>query len=127
MTVTPLQIQALLAGRGLTGVSRVDYQLVDRSDGQGPQIDRWTVAVLGPVPTQAEIDAITPAQIAAVQVALPRLAAQAVIDAMPLFEKAIVLTILDQFNLVRSKLVPALPPITVPQMLAAVRQKAGEL
>lgn len=57
----------------------------------------------------------------------PQLQAQQVIDAMPIFEKAIVLTILDQFNLVRSKLVPPLPPITVQQMIDAIRVKAGTL
>lgn len=76
----------------------------------------------------------TAPQITAAQTALdtcaadtPQLSAQQTIDAMPIFEKAIVLTILDQFNLVRSKLVPPLPPITVAQMIQAIRDKAGTL
>jgi hypothetical protein len=56
-----------------------------------------------------------------------QLDAQAAIDQMSIFEKAIVLTILDQFNVLRSKQTPVLPPITVPQMIAAIRTKAGEL
>lgn len=67
--VTPSQIQALLTARGKTGVALVDYTIVDRSDGQGPQIGVWNAATLGPLPTQAEIDAVTPAQITAAQTA----------------------------------------------------------
>lgn len=76
----------------------------------------------------------TAPQIAAAQNALdtapaatPQLTAQAEIDRMSIFEKAIVLTILDQFNVVRSKLAPPLPDITVAQMIAAIRAKAGTL
>ncbi len=57
----------------------------------------------------------------------PQAKAQFAIDQMDIFEKAIILTILDQFNLIRSKLAPPLPPITAEQMIAAVRTKAGTL
>ena len=57
----------------------------------------------------------------------PQLTAQAQIDAMSLFEKAIILTILDQLNLIRSKLPTPLGAITVAQMIQAVRDKAGTL
>lgn len=57
----------------------------------------------------------------------PQLTAQAAIDALPLVEKAIVFAIRDQFDLIRSKLAPPLPPITDAQMLAAIRTKAGQL
>jgi len=61
----------------------------------------------------------------------PQLTAQALIDQMPIFEKAIVLTILDQFNVTRAKLrglgVTGIPDITIPQMLQAIRDKAGAL
>lgn len=63
--VTLLQLQTLLSQRGKTGTLLVDYTLVDNSDGAGPHVDVWNVAALGAVPTQAEIDAITPAQLAA--------------------------------------------------------------
>lgn len=57
----------------------------------------------------------------------PQLTAQAIIDSMSISEKAIILTILDQFNLVRSKLSPPLVAITVDQMIASIRAKAGTL
>lgn len=56
-----------------------------------------------------------------------QLSAQSEVDTMSIFEKAIILTILDQFNLVRSKLSPPLAAITVQQMIQAVRDKAGTL
>jgi hypothetical protein len=63
--VTLLQIQTLLSQRGKTGTLLVDYTLVDNSDGAGAHVDVWNVAALGAIPTQGEIDAITPAQLAA--------------------------------------------------------------
>src|ERR1051325_9363553 len=42
-------------------------------------------------------------------------------------ERAIALTMLDQINLVRSKLVPALPPITVAQLKTAIENKLDSL
>ena len=65
--------------------------------------------------------------IEAAPAASPQLTAQAALDMMDLYDKAIVLTILDQFNAVRAKLDPPLPAITIPQMLAAIRAKAGTL
>jgi hypothetical protein len=80
----------------------------------------------------------TAPQIAAAQNALDtcaadtlQLQAQQAIDAMNIFEKAIVLVTLDQFNLVRSKLrglgVTGIPDITIVQMIQAIRDKAGTL
>jgi hypothetical protein len=57
----------------------------------------------------------------------PQLAAQNAIDNMDRFDKAKILVELDQFNLIRSKLVPPLPPITEAQMVAAIRTKAGTI
>jgi hypothetical protein len=56
-----------------------------------------------------------------------RLIAQNAVDQMSVYEKAIVLTILDQFNTVRAALSPPLSTITVNQMIAAIRTKAGTL
>jgi hypothetical protein len=64
-----LTIQALLVQRGKTGASLVDYTLVDNSDGTGPHVATWNATTLGPLPTQGELDAITPAQIASYQAA----------------------------------------------------------
>lgn len=61
----------------------------------------------------------------------PQLTAQALIDNMPLFEKAIILTILDETNRLRTALrglgVTGLPAIDVQAMIGAVRTKAGQL
>lgn len=57
----------------------------------------------------------------------PQLAAQAWVDVMPLGQKAFILTLLDQINLIRSKLSPPLGAITPGQVLQAVRDKAGTL
>jgi hypothetical protein len=67
--MTNIQVQTLLGLRGKVGTTLVDYTLVDLNDGAGPRIAEWNVATLGPVPTPAEVDAITPAQIAAAQTA----------------------------------------------------------
>lgn len=64
------RIQIWLAAQGRTGRPLVDYTLVDPSDGTGPRIEAWDVATLGPPPTRAALDAITPAQIAALAVTL---------------------------------------------------------
>jgi len=79
----------------------------------------------------------------------PQLTAQTAIDAMPIFEKAIILTLIDELNLLRDWIVafkvqtaaatslanlqtrvaalPDMPDRTVPQAIAAVRTKAGAL
>lgn len=76
----------------------------------------------------------TAPQIAAAQTAIDtapastdQRSAQSAIDQMTVFDKAIILTILDQFNLIRSKLPTPLAAITVAQMISAIRTKAGEL
>jgi hypothetical protein len=63
--ITNATIQALLTSRSKTGTPLVDYTLVDLSDGLGPRIATWNVATLGAVPTQTELDAVTPAQVTA--------------------------------------------------------------
>lgn len=54
-------------------------------------------------------------------------AAQAWIDTIPLYERAIVLTLLDQINVLRAALPTPLAAITPAQALAAIRAKAGVL
>lgn len=51
--------------------------------------------------------------------------AQAEIDAWPIAQKAFALALIDQLNVIRSKLSPPLPDITAAQALAAIRAKAG--
>jgi hypothetical protein len=63
----------------------------------------------------------------------PQLIAQTYLDAIPLELKAIVLTLIDQLNLVRATIpggAPGAPPLaalTPAQALAAIRTKAGTL
>ena len=47
-----------------------DYTLVDRATARARRSAIWNDATLGPLPLQAEIDAITPAQIATYQAGL---------------------------------------------------------
>lgn len=65
------------------------------------------------------------AAVAAAPVTSAQLDAQADIDALPMIEKAIVLTIIDQLNVLRN--FHALAAITPAQAIAAVRTKAGTL
>jgi hypothetical protein len=55
----------------------------------------------------------------------PELAAQSEVDKMTIFQKAILLTLLDQINVLRTKL--SMTTITVSQAIQAVRDKAGTL
>ena len=57
----------------------------------------------------------------------PQLTAQDEIDRWPIAEKALVLALIDQLNVIRSKLPTPLAAITPAQALAAIRAKAGEL
>jgi hypothetical protein len=53
--------------------------------------------------------------------------AQAQVDLMRIDLKAVVLTLLDEINLLRAAVVPALPQRSATQALAAIRAKAGTL
>src|SRR5580765_3566667 len=75
---------------------------------------------------------LSPANITAAQNAIdtaptktPQNSAQAWVDNMPLEEKAILLSILDQLNVLRTK--AGLATISVNQAIQAVRDKAGTL
>lgn len=74
----------------------------------------------------------TAGQITAVQNALdtasgptPQIVAQGWVDRMPIEDRAILLTILDQINILRTKV--ALATVTPVQAIQAVRDKAGTL
>ena len=76
----------------------------------------------------------TAADIAAAQIIIdtapeptPRLFAQHSIDTWPIEWRALVLALLDQINVVRSKLPVPLAAITPAQALQAIRNKAGTL
>jgi hypothetical protein len=57
----------------------------------------------------------------------PQLTAQAIIDSWDIPTRALVLTLIDQINLIRSKLSPPLGAVTPQQALQAIRDKAGTL
>jgi hypothetical protein len=59
--------------------------------------------------------------------ATPATVAQAQIDGISVFEKAVILTLLDQINVLRAALPTPLAPITPAQAIAAVRAKAATL
>lgn len=50
-------IIAILEARSITPVES-DFLLVDNSDGQGPVIEVWNTAKLGPKPNQADLGAV---------------------------------------------------------------------
>lgn len=96
-----------------------------------------TAVMLGPPWPPYVCDKATPwtgPQIAAAQAVLDtapaisdQLTAQAQVDSIPIFEKAIVLAIIDALNVIRAALPAPLPPITPAQALAAIRAKAALL
>lgn len=57
----------------------------------------------------------------------PQLEAQTAIDTLPIATRAIILTLIDQVNVLRAALPNPLGPITPAQALAAVRAKAATL
>lgn len=71
-----------------------------------------------------EITTVQTAVTAAVD-STPQTEAQSRIDDMPIFQKAIVLTLLDQINVLRAA--AAMSTVTPAQALAAVRAKAATL
>ena len=64
---------------------------------------------------------------AAAQTARDQRDAQGQIDSLPVFQRAIILTLLDQINVLRAGLPVPLPAVTPAQALAAIRTKAGTL
>lgn len=99
----------------------------------GVQHDVGTLIYVVKKATAWTANQITAAQnaIESAPAASPQLAAQALVDTMPIFEKAIILTILDETNRLRAALrglgVTGLPNIDVQTMIGAVRTKAGNL
>lgn len=57
----------------------------------------------------------------------PQRQAQNEIDGWSIAQRALVLALIDQLNVIRSKLSPPLADITTAQALAAIRAKAGTL
>jgi hypothetical protein len=64
---------------------------------------------------------------AAAQTAQDQKEAQAQIDAIPIVLKAIVLTLVDQINVLRAALPTPLPAVTPQQAISAIRNKVSTL
>lgn len=64
---------------------------------------------------------------AAAQAVQDQLDAQAFIDALPIWAKALALALIDQLNIIRAGLPVPLGAITPAQAIAAIRAKAGTL
>ena len=114
--MTDHAVQLFLAARGKTGTPLVDYVVAgDDANGGASTFPIWNVATLGAAPTAADITAMR------------QLEAQAFLDTMPVFQKAIILALIDQLNVIRAGLPVPLGAITPAQALAAIRAKAATL
>lgn len=92
--------------------------LVQTSDGwRGKKVTPWTPSETAAA--QNALDTVAPLT--------AQLDAQHQIDAWPIAQKALVIAITKQFNVIRSKLSPPLPDLTKEQVLAAIRNEAGSL
>ena len=91
----------------------------------------WTVqfpaAASAAQRTQAAALLLTIAIDAPALAAQDQLEAQAFVDSLPIWAKALSLAIIDQLNVIRAALPSPLPPMTPSQAIAAIRAKAGTL
>lgn len=55
------QVQAWLASQSKTGINGGDYALIDRGDGNGPQIGAWNTTTLGAQPTTEQLAGVATA------------------------------------------------------------------
>jgi len=90
--------------------------------------------VPGPSYVLKKATAWTAPQMAAAQTVIdtapastPQLSAQAAVDSLPIFERAIILALIDQLNVIRAALPVPLGAITPAQAISAIRAKAGAL
>jgi hypothetical protein len=90
-----------------------------RYDGAHVVIEQGTFAGVN----TAAVDAA----VAAAPVATDELDAQCWVDAMPITDKAVLLTLLDEINTIRTNPALGLAARAVPQAIGAVRTKAGTL
>jgi len=93
--------------------------LVPLPDGswRGKKTAPWSVGELAAAQAALDTTATLTAQ----------LAAQRVVDGIPIETKAIVLALIDALNVIRAALPAPLAPITPAQAIAAIRAKAGTL
>lgn len=113
----PDQVALLAAVRAACGDGNAGCGFIDARTVQVKKADAWTAQQISA--TQAAVEtcpSITPQRLA-----------QNEIDSWPIATKALVLALIDQINVLRAGLPSPLPPVTVQQALAAIRNKAATL
>lgn len=110
----PDQIALLIAVKAVTDSSAVLFNL-QNGNWRGKKGTIWTPQQI--IDTQIALDT-TPAL-------TPQLEAQRIIDSMSIFNKAIILLLLDEINILRTAL--SLPVRTPSQAITGIRNKAGTL
>lgn len=113
----PDPVALAAAVKTATGDPTAVVYAVTQTEWRGKKAAAWTAADIAAV--QPLIDT-TP-------VVTPQLTAQRAIDSFPIEYRALVLTLIDQLNVIRAALPSPLPPITPAQAIAAIRTKAGTL
>jgi hypothetical protein len=88
---------------------------------------KFQAAATAPQRTQAQTILDTVAIDVAALAAQDQIDAQAFIDGLPIWAKALVLALIDQLNVIRAALPSPLGAITPAQAIAAIRAKAGTL
>lgn len=119
----------LITQRGITdAVSLVDFEI---SETAGVTAITMWAARLGPMPTAQQLSAVSDAE-ASLQITKDvQRAAQRGVDAFPIVQRAIILTLIDETNRLRAALrglgVTGLPDVSTQTAITAVRTKAGTL
>lgn len=119
------RVRSILQSRGFFNVPPVEVVVRHVADGT-VSIAAWDPKY-GAQPTDAQVSAITDVAATAAVANEAQRSAQSIIDKMPIFEKAIILALIDQLNVIRGKLSPPLGNITPAAAIQAVRDKAGTL
>lgn len=116
-TTPPDPVALISAIRSATGDPTAVIVQTMQGEWRGKKATDWTPA--DTANAQNILDTVAPLT--------PQLVAQRNVDTFPIEYKALVLALVDQINVLRSKLTPPLPDITPAQAIAAIRQKAGTL
>lgn len=115
----------LITQRGINdAISLIDFEISEIDDVS--VITRWA-SRLGVKPTTAQLLAVSDVEATSQITKSTQRSAQSIIDSYPIEIKALILALIDQINVLRSKLSPPLVDITPAQAITAIRNKAGTL
>jgi len=109
-----------------TAQSGIDYRVED--DGTGPVLKSWSHA--SPQPTQAQLDAVTDAQVAAFRAGVLRATAKtelSTVKAEAAFLRAVLLVVLDEFNTHTAKTNAILTAIDTSTNYATLKTNIGAI